>query len=147
MSSRREMSKWIFFLFVFWLSVKICVRSIWNEKEQFCLSLKIQSDTFTTSSTAESSDWPIVANINNNPHQQSLTHNHVTKKNRVRRRKKKKYGRGNNMVWRCRRKMVWKRTGNSLWCSMTNTLIAEGQRCGPLFYVHVSVCGLLVCSV
>lgn len=51
------------------------------------------------------------------------------------------------MVWRCRRKMVWKRTGNSLWCSMTNTLIAEGQRCGPLFYVHVSVCGLLVCSV
>lgn len=120
--------------------------SIWNEKEQFCLSLKIQSDTFTTSSTAGSSDRPIVANINNNPHQQSLTHNHVTKKNRVRR-EKKKYGRGNNMLWRCRRKMVWKRTGNSLWRSMTNTLIAEGQRCGPLFYVRVSVCGLLVCSV
>lgn len=81
-------SGFFFFLFVFCLSVKICVRSIWNEKEQFCLSLKIQSDTFTTSSTAGSSDRPIVANINNNQHQQSLTHNHVTKKNRARREKK-----------------------------------------------------------
>jgi len=28
---------------------------------------------------------------------------------------------------------------NSLWCSMTNTLIAEGQRCCPLLCVCVCV--------
>lgn len=29
---------------------------------------------------------------------------------------------------------------NSLWRSMTKTLIAEGQRCGPLLCVYVYVC-------
>lgn len=35
---------------------------------------------------------------------------------------------------------------NSLWCSMTKTLIAEGQRCGPLLCVCVCVCLCAVCS-
>ena len=84
------------------LSMGMCARQEW--KEQFCLSLKIHSHAFRLQPVL----WVqtgLVACVNNDQRQYTLTHNLVTEQKRQ---KKEIWKRGK--TWRWLRKLGWKRT-------------------------------------
>lgn len=76
---------------------------------------------------------------NNDQHQQASTCNLVTKQKRTKEEKKEPWEREKKHAMEMAEETGLEEDWNSLWRSMTKTLIAEGQRCGPLLCVCVCV--------